>query len=121
MQVVALGQLTAGSGLLAWLLYRDREVERDAQARTRRPGFGAVMRDPGLLLLGGVTWIYAGVQLSLVGFLVLFLRALVTGEFAGAAFFVGFAALFIWQVGGFIRRNRPVVYAFDRIPEELLP
>jgi sugar phosphate permease len=32
------------------------------------------MKNPGLLLLGGVTWIYAGVQLSLVGFLVLFLK-----------------------------------------------
>jgi len=52
---------------------------------------------------------------------VLFLRALVTGEFAGAAFFVGFAALFIWQVGGFIRRNRPVRYSFDDIPLVLLP
>ncbi len=52
---------------------------------------------------------------------VLFLRALVTGEFAGAAFFVGFAALFVWQVGGFIRRNRPVGYAFDNIPDALLP
>ncbi len=52
---------------------------------------------------------------------VLFLRALVIGEFAGAAFFVGFGALFIWQVGGFIRRNRPVRYAFGAIPDELLP
>ena len=51
----------------------------------------------------------------------LLLRALVTGEFAGALFLAGFAALFGWQVGGFVRRNRPLTYSFDRIPEALLP
>jgi hypothetical protein len=34
---------------------------------------------------------------------------------------LGFAALFGWQVGGFITRNRPVSYEFERIPEALLP
>lgn len=73
--------------------------------------------------LGRNTYTAALMLAALVGAMltVLFLRALVTGEFAGAAFFVGFAALFIWQVGGFIRRNRPVRYAFDDIPGELLP
>ncbi len=52
---------------------------------------------------------------------VLLLRALLTGEFAGASFLAGFAALFGWQVGGFIRRNRPLIYSFDHIPETLLP
>jgi hypothetical protein len=51
----------------------------------------------------------------------LLLRALFTGEFAGALFLIGFAALFGWQVGGFIRRNRPLTYSFDHIPEGLLP
>ena len=51
----------------------------------------------------------------------LLVRALLTGEFAGALFLVGFAALFGWQVGGFIRRNRPVAYSFAHIPEALLP
>jgi hypothetical protein len=73
--------------------------------------------------LGRSTYTAALALLALVGAMltVLFLRALLTGEFAGAAFFVGFAALFAWQVGGFVRRNRPVSYSFDRIPEELLP
>jgi hypothetical protein len=52
---------------------------------------------------------------------VLLLRALLTGEFAGALFLAGFAALFGWQVGGFIRRNRPLIYKFDHIPQKLLP
>jgi hypothetical protein len=36
-------------------------------------------------------------------------------------FLVGFAALFGWQIGGFVRRNRPQVYSFDHLPGELLP
>jgi hypothetical protein len=51
----------------------------------------------------------------------LFVRAVVTGEFAGALFLVGFTALFSWQIGGFVRRNRPRTYTFDHLPEALLP
>ena len=48
-------------------------------------------------------------------------RALATGEFYGALFIVGFAAIFGWQIGGFIRRNKPRNYTFDDMPKELLP
>jgi hypothetical protein len=51
----------------------------------------------------------------------LLIRALSTGEWAGALFLVGFAALFWWQIGGFVRRNRPQRYGFDAVPRELLP
>jgi hypothetical protein len=51
----------------------------------------------------------------------LLIRALATGEWAGALFLIGFAALFWWQIGGFVRRNRPQRYRFDALPEELLP
>lgn len=51
----------------------------------------------------------------------LLLRSLMTGQWAGALFLIGFAALFAWQVGGFIRRNRPLTYTFDDLPESLLP
>jgi hypothetical protein len=51
----------------------------------------------------------------------LFVRALATNEFAGVLFLVGFAALFGWQIGGFIRRNRPQAYTFGHLPEALLP
>jgi len=34
---------------------------------------------------------------------------------------VGFAALFGWQIGGFMRRNRPRRYTFDQLPKQLLP
>ncbi len=51
----------------------------------------------------------------------LLVRALVTGEWAGALFIVGLSALFGWQIGGFMRRNRPRAYTFDALPQDLLP
>ncbi|OSJ17286.1 hypothetical protein BST63_08920 [Bradyrhizobium canariense] len=51
----------------------------------------------------------------------LLVRALAIGEFAGALFIIGFAALFAWQIGGFVRRNQPRSYSFDRLPRALLP
>ncbi|MCK1482927.1 hypothetical protein IVB25_09345 [Bradyrhizobium sp. 193] len=51
----------------------------------------------------------------------LLVRALAIGEFAGALFIIGFAALFAWQIGGFVRRNQPRSYSFDRVPSALLP
>ena len=51
----------------------------------------------------------------------LFIRAVAVGEWAGAVFLVGFGALFAWQIGGFVGRNRPRAYTFDRLPEALLP
>jgi hypothetical protein len=48
-------------------------------------------------------------------------RAVATGEWGGVLFIIGFAALFAWQVGGFIRRNRPRNYTFQDLPKELLP
>ena len=51
----------------------------------------------------------------------LFVRAIATGEHAGALFLVAFALLFYWQIGGFIRRNRPISYTFDQLPKALLP
>jgi hypothetical protein len=51
----------------------------------------------------------------------LLIRALSTGEWAGALFLIGFAALFWWQIGGFVTRNRPQRYGFDALPEKLLP
>jgi hypothetical protein len=51
----------------------------------------------------------------------LFIRAIAVGEWAGVLFLVGFAALFAWQIGGFVSRNRPRAYTFDDLPEALLP
>jgi hypothetical protein len=77
-------------------------------------------------LLGGLgPRVYAAaiILLVLVGIAIagLLVRAIATGEFAGALFLVGFAALFGWQIGGFITRNRPQTYTFDDLPKPLLP
>jgi hypothetical protein len=56
-----------------------------------------------------------------IAMIALLLRSITTGEWAGALFLVGFAALFTWQVGGFITRNRPLIYTFDDLPKALLP
>jgi hypothetical protein len=51
----------------------------------------------------------------------LLVRAVWTGELWGALYLLGFAALFAWQVGGFIARNRPLRYTFEHVPQALLP
>lgn len=51
----------------------------------------------------------------------LLVQSIATGQWAGALFLIGFAALFAWQVGGFIARNRPLTYTFDNLPKALLP
>jgi hypothetical protein len=56
--------------------------------------------------------------LSMTGLL---MRALWTAEWYGVLFLVGFAVLFTWQIGGFIKRNRPRSYDFEHLPEALLP
>ncbi|MFL6836875.1 MAG: hypothetical protein ACJ8FZ_06155 [Bradyrhizobium sp.] len=77
-------------------------------------------------LTGGVGQAAYAATLALLALLVvamagLLMRALFTGEFLGALFLVGFAALFVWQIGGFVKRNKPRTYSFDHLPETLLP
>jgi hypothetical protein len=77
-------------------------------------------------LIGGIgpkTWAAGIVLLALVGIAIagLLVRAIGTGEWAGALFLIGFAALFAWQIGGFVGRNRPRAYSFEHLPEALLP
>ena len=77
-------------------------------------------------LIGGLgprVYAVAIVLLTLVGIAMagLLVRAIATGEWAGVLFLIGFAALFSWQIGGFVRRNRPQAYRFDHLPEALLP
>jgi len=66
----------------------------------------------------------AGVVLmALVGLSIaaLFVRALWIGEWAGALFLAAFGGWFVWQIGGFMKRNRPRTYTFDALPMDVLP
>jgi hypothetical protein len=77
-------------------------------------------------LIGGLTPRIYGAALILLTLVALamtglLIRAIAVGEWAGVLFLIGFAALFAWQIGGFIRRNRPRAYTFDHLPEALLP
>ena len=77
-------------------------------------------------LLGGIgpaTYAAALAMLTLLAVAMagLFVRALATFELTGALFLVGFTILFTWQIGGFVKRNRPRSYSFDDLPDTLLP
>ncbi|MDB5620246.1 hypothetical protein [Tardiphaga sp.] len=70
----------------------------------------------------GLYWtIVAALVLVGVAMVALLVRALVTGEFAGVAFIIGFAVFATWQLRGVLRRNRPRDYTFADVPADLLP
>jgi hypothetical protein len=95
----------------AFITLLHRRMEKAGSKARLIAGIGPKLYVVGIAFL-------ALVAIAISGLLV---RAIGTGEFAGALFLVGFAALFAWQIGGFIRRNRPLTYTFDRLPQALLP
>jgi hypothetical protein len=56
-----------------------------------------------------------------LGLCLLIVRGLQAGELSGAAFIAAFLALFIWQGGIFLRRNRPGLYRPEAPPAAVLP
>ncbi|MFN5276955.1 hypothetical protein [Bradyrhizobium sp.] len=98
-------------------LYRDFIVE----LHRRMQAAGSTARLVGGL--GSKTYtaalaVLAWLAVAMVGLLVM---ALMTANWTGALFLLGFAALFTWQVRGFVGRNRPRRYGFDQLPDTLLP
>lgn len=98
-------------------LYRDFIVE----LHRRMQAAGSTARLVGGL--GSKTYtaalaVLAWLAVAMFGLLVM---ALMTANWTGALFLLGFAALFTWQVGGFVGRNRPRRYGFDQLPDTLLP
>lgn len=71
---------------------------------------------PMLFAVGLAVMVLIGIALA-----GLLLRAVTSGQFAGALFMAGFAAWFVWQIGNFLRRNRPRRYSFDVLPPDVLP
>ena len=66
---------------------------------------------PGLAVFVVVALVLAGLTL----------HAVQTGAWTAAAFVGGFCALFLWQSGGYFRRNRPGRYRPDDPPRHLVP
>jgi sugar phosphate permease len=97
--VLVLGVLTVAAGLISWGLYRERPDDPSTGPKPARPGLSTVIRNRSLLLLSGVTFLYAGVQLSLAGFMVLFLTEKVGMGIAEAG-----AMLALAQAGGIVGR-----------------
>ncbi len=81
---------------------------------------GRVLCEGGLM-----PWVYHLATLLLglvaVAMIGLLVRAVATGSMAGALFLVGLMALFAWQIGTFMIRNRPVRYHPGTLPAHLMP
>jgi nitrate/nitrite transporter NarK len=90
--LAAIAVATAGAGLAGFLVYRDRAAEPSASGGPR-PRLGALLANRDLMLLCAATLLLAGVQLSLVNFLVLFLRDALGYSVAAAAPLLALAQL----------------------------
>jgi hypothetical protein len=80
-----------------------------------KPQLSAGLKGP-VYSLGVVTISIVGI--SLLG---LFVRAALVASYSGLLFLAGFAALFGWQIGGFMLRNKPRIYKLDALPSDVLP
>ena len=99
------------NGFRAFIVELHARMAKAGSRATLTAGLGRTAYATVLAFLAMLTVAMAG----------LLIRALMIGEFAGVLFILGFAALFAWQVGGFVRRNQPQSYTFARLPESLLP
>ncbi|HEY6993708.1 MAG TPA: hypothetical protein VH397_08360 [Xanthobacteraceae bacterium] len=92
---------------------------RELHARVAAAGAAAAFETgtPPLLYWPGLA-VFAAVSVTLA---VLTVYALEAGAHAGAALVGGFLGLFLWQSGGYFRRNRPGRYRPQAPPSALVP
>jgi len=95
----------------AFILELHRRIAAQGHSVMLAGGINPVVHTIGLL----------GVALISIAIAGLLARAIATGAYGGALFIAGFAALFAWQIGGFLTRNKPRRYTFDALPQDLLP
>lgn len=95
----------------AFILDLHRRLSAQGHRVTLTGGINPVIHTIGLL----------GVALVSIAIAGLLARAVATHAYGGALFIAGFAALFAWQIGGFLARNKPRAYTFDALPQDLLP
>lgn len=99
------------SGYRAFIVELHRRLQKIGSSARLTAGINPVLYIAGVVVMALFGLVLAG----------LFVRALLTAQFAGALFLAGFGAWFVWQIGGFMRRNRPRTYTFDTLPQDLLP
>lgn len=103
--MAAIGLFTLGTAIVVWLLYREHPDAQASQARNRGVSgpsdnpLATLLRNRNLMLLSTTTLFLAAVQLSLVGFMVLFLK-----ERLGYDVAVAGGLLALAQTGGVIGR-----------------
>jgi sugar phosphate permease len=99
--VLALAWFTIGAGVLAWLVYREHPDAHAGQSRNKAGGasFGSLLRNRNLILLSVTTLFLAAVQLSLINFMVLFLK-----ERLGYDTVIAGGLLSLAQTGGIVGR-----------------
>jgi hypothetical protein len=91
------------------------ELHRRIWAAGGRAAF--VAGSPPILYWTGLV-LFAALLLALAA---LTARAVQVEAWGGAAVVGGLLLLFVWQMGGFFRRNRPGTYRPDMLPPALLP
>jgi len=58
---------------------------------------------------------------AVVALTILIARAVQSGEWGASAMILGLFALFAWQIGDYLRRNRPGDYRLEALPRQVLP
>jgi hypothetical protein len=94
-----------------FLLELHRRLVSAQVATSFECGSPALRYWPGVVIFGGVA----------LGLAALTVQALAGGAWMGAAIVGGVLSIFLWQAGGFFRRNRPGAYAPQAPPRNLLP
>jgi hypothetical protein len=95
----------------AFLTELHRRIAATGGRTTFTAGSPPIIYWPGLV-------IFVAVSLALAA---LSVRGVQDQAWAGAAVVGGLLALFLWQVGGLFRRNRPGTYRADALPPNLIP
>lgn len=91
------------------------ELHRRISAAGGRTTF--IAGSPPLIYWPGLV-VFAAVSLALAA---LSVRAIQDEAWRGAAVVGAIFALFLWQAGGYFRRNRPQTYRADALPPDLIP
>jgi hypothetical protein len=98
-------------GYAAFLKELHRRIAAAGGPTVFEAGTSPLLYWPGVVIFVGAS----------LGMAALTVRAVQVQAWGAAAFIGAFLTLFLWQAGGFFRRNRPVRYDPMALPEAVLP